>query len=397
MNLSNSPARTSLGFLLVGILGVLVGALVVACVTGKVFTQSSGFPTIQAASAAIAKSGPETEFERRVIDAVKVAEPSVVLIKSTVHGQQINPFYQFFGPEAGPESQPFIAQASGSGFIVKRTGDSALVATNAHVIYGADKIQVLLSNGRQVSAEKAGTDIRTDLAILKITGANLPPALPLGDSNGLAQGQFVIAIGEPESFQNSVSLGIVSALHRRDITASGGVGVGPPPIRYGDLLQTTTPINPGNSGGPLLTLSGQVVGITAVVDPRAQAIGFAIPINSARPILAELEINHAISHPYIGVYMEPLTAQIENYLGYHGGGVVIANVITGSPADKAGLQQGDVIVELNHGKVSAPDDVSTAVARDKVGQAVNLLIWRHGNLQPVSVTLANQPETLPQG
>jgi len=318
------------------------------------------------------------------------------LIKSTLRGQQINPFYQMFGPGFGPQQQPFTLHASGSGFIIKRTGDTALVATNAHVIYNADSVQVLLSNGQQVKAERVGSDIRTDLALLKITGANLPQALPLGNSDALQQGQFVLAIGEPESFQNSVSFGIVSALHRHDITAGGGQ-VGPPPIRYADLLQTTTPINPGNSGGPLLTLSGQVVGITAVVDPQAQAIGFAIPMDVAQPILAELETHHSISHPYIGVYMESLDPQIDNYLHYRGTGVVVANVIQGSPADKAGLQQGDVIVELNHHKVSTPDDVSKAIAADKIGDRVSLLVWRDGNLQPFDVTLATEPETLPQG
>jgi len=392
---STSPARTSLGFLLVGILGVLIGALVVAWASGKIFRESSPLPAIQPASAAIgARSSPE--LEQRIIAAVKAAEPSVVLIKSTLRGQQINPFYQMFGPGFGPQQQPFTLHASGSGFIIKRTGDTALVATNAHVIYNADSVQVLLSNGQQVKAERVGSDIRTDLALLKITGANLPQALPLGNSDALQQGQFVLAIGEPESFQNSVSFGIVSALHRHDITAGGGQ-VGPPPIRYADLLQTTTPINPGNSGGPLLTLSGQVVGITAVVDPQAQAIGFAIPMDVAQPILAELETHHSISHPYIGVYMESLDPQIDNYLHYRGTGVVVANVIQGSPADKAGLQQGDVIVELNHHKVSTPDDVSKAIAADKIGDRVSLLVWRDGNLQPFDVTLATEPETLPQG
>jgi serine protease Do len=396
-SVSNSPARTSLGFLLVGILGVLVGAIVVAWASGKIFTQSSSFPAFQAASAAIGKAGNESDFERRVIAAAKSAGAGVVLIKSTLHGQQINPFYEFFGPQSGPEVQPFVAHASGSGFVVKRTGNTAIVVTDAHVIYGADKIEVALADGRKVSAQKLGSDIRTDIAVLKISGSNLPAPLTLGDSNALEPGQFVIAIGEPESFQNSVSFGIVSALHRHGITATGGGGVGPPPISYSDLLQTTTPINPGNSGGPLVTLDGHVVGITAVVDPRAQAIGFAIPINIARPIVAELETNHVINHPYIGIYMEPLSPQIASYLNYHGTGVVVDNVIPGSPADRAGLQQGDVIVQLNHVKMNSPDEISGTIAKGRAGESVSLLIWRQGNLQPVSVTLSNQPETLPQG
>jgi len=393
---SSSPTRTALGILFVGLLGVLIGAIVVAWTSGKIFKEASSLPAIQPAVAASGGHTLADQLQSQVIAAVKRVEPSVVLIKSTLHGQQINPFYEMFGPEAGPQSQPFIANASGSGFIIKRTGDTAYVATNAHVIFNADSIEVQLADGRKVSAERAGSDIRTDLAILKITGSNLPAPLPLGDSNGLQQGQFVLALGEPESFQNSVSFGIVSALHRHEITASGDGSIGPPPIHYADLLQTTAPINPGNSGGPLVTLDGQVVGITAVVDPRAQNIGFAIPISSAQPVLAELELHHAISHPYIGVYMESLNPQISNYLKYRGNGVVVVNVIQGSPADKAGLQQGDVIVELNHQKVASPEDISKAVAAQKIGDRVSLLVWRGGNLQPVDVTLANQPDSVPQ-
>ena len=397
-----TSARTSIGFLLVGILGVLVGALVVAFVYGRTSHTNDSAGAFTAASA-LPLSGGAVDLEQRIVSVVKQTEPSVVLIKATVRGQQINPFFndplfrQFFGEPFGGQSQPFIAHASGSGFVIKRSGDTALVATNAHVIYNADHIEVLLYNGRKVAAEKVGSDIRTDLALLRISGDNLPPALTLGNSGALQQGQFVIAIGEPESFQNSVSFGIVSALHR-SVTAGGGETFGIPNIRYGDLLQTTAPINPGNSGGPLINLRGQVVGITAVVDPRAQAIGFAIPISAAQPILGQLETHKTIAHPFIGIVMTSVNDQIANYLGYRGkSGVVITNVVPGSPAEKAGLQQGDVVVELDHKKVTSPDEIHNTVAQMKVGGKVSLLVWRDGNLQPVDVTLAQEPENLPQG
>lgn len=400
----SSPTRFSWNALLIGLIGVLVGAALVTNWQGIAIHKSGAgangvTPAVTSATAAYAAVLHSDDLEQRIIEAVKRTEPSVVLIRSTVHGQQIDPFSQFFGNGGGnPQTEPFTAHASGSGFIFKEEGDTAYVATNAHVVFSADNIEVLLANGKKVKAEKVGSDIRTDLAVLKITGSNLPPALPIGDSNALQQGQFVLAIGEPESFQNSVSLGIVSALHRTDIVAGGDGMVNLPSIKYSDLLQTTAPINPGNSGGPLVTVSGQVVGIAAVVDPRAQNIGFAIPINAAQPILATLETHHSISHPYIGIVMTPMNSGMANYLGYTGkDGIVINNVVSGSPADKAGLAQGDVIVELNHVKVKEPTDVSSAVAKLKTGDKVTLLVWRKGNLTPYDIMLADMPEQLPQG
>ncbi len=401
-----SSTRTSLGYFLMGVLGVLVGALIIAVVAPKFMGgRQASIPTIDPASAAPLEAYAGGDLEQRIIHVVKQTEPSVVLIKATVHGVQniYNPFQdpffrQFFGDQApqAPQTQPFTAKASGSGFIIKKTGDTAFVATNAHVIYHADHVQVLLANGRQVDAEVVGADNGNDLAILKIHGSNLPPSLPLGNSSALQQGQFVLAIGEPESFQNSVSLGIVSALHRTGIDAGGGEGF--PTFHYDDMIQITTPINPGNSGGPLITTAGTVVGINAVVAPEAQAIGFSIPINAAEPVLAEIETTgHGIhvNHPFIGVEMRPLDKQLANYLGYNGSsGVVVAGVTSQSPAEKAGLQSGDIILELNHSKVSDPDQIRSAIAKMKVGEKVTLLVWRGGNLQPFDVTLGDRPDQL---
>ncbi|HXW51185.1 MAG TPA: trypsin-like peptidase domain-containing protein [Candidatus Acidoferrales bacterium] len=399
----SSQGRTSLGFLLVGILGVLIGAVVVMVLAPRFWHAQQESLSFSAASAAPLAPLSNDNLEQRIISVVKASEPSVVLIKTTVHGvQQIyNPFQndpffrQFFGDQ-GPQNQSFTVQASGSGFIIRRDGDSAYVATNAHVVYNADKVQVLLSTGRQVDAEVVGADDDADLAILKIHGSNLPPALPLGSSSNLQQGQFVLAIGEPESFQNSVSLGIVSALHRTGIDAGGGPGF--PVFHYNDMIQITTPINPGNSGGPLITTDGHVVGINAVVAEEAQAIGFSIPITAAEPVLAEIETTgHGIhvQHPFIGIQMQSLTPQIANYLGYNGTqGVVVGEVVPQSPADKAGLQSSDIILELNHQKVTSSDQIRNAIAKMKVGDKITLLVWRNGNLQPIDVTLGDRPETI---
>lgn len=399
-----SQGRTSLGFLFVGILGVLIGALVVTFAVPKMMRAQQAATGSNIASAApLARAALPDEFEQRVIRVVKDSEPSVVLIKSTLHGvqQMYNPlqndpfFRQFFGNQM-PQSQPFTVQGSGSGFIVKRQGDTAFVATNAHVVYHADKVQVLLWTGRQVDAEVVGSDLDADLAILKIRGSNLPPALPMGNSSALQQGQFVLAIGEPESFQNTVSLGIVSALHRGGIDASGGDGF--PTFHYNDMIQITTPINPGSSGGPLITTDGQVIGINAVVAPEAQGIGFSIPISTAQPVLAEIEsTGHSVivQHPFIGIQMRSLDSQIAQYLGYSGSqGVVVTDVVAQSPAEKAGLQSGDIILQMNHQKVTNPDQIQTAVSKLKVGDKIMLLVWRGGNLQPFGVTLGQRPDTL---
>ena len=390
-----------------GLLGVLIGAFVVTFVAPKLMHGRPAPATIDPASAAPLEHLGSGDLEQRIVNVVKQTEPSVVLIKATVHGVQniYNPFQndpffrQFFGDQAPQQSQPFTAKASGSGFIIKRDRDTAFVATNAHVIYHADHVQVLLASGRQVDAEVVGADNTTDLAILKIHGSNLPPALPLGNSSSLQQGQFVLAIGEPESFQNSVSLGIVSALHRTGIDAGGGEGF--PTFHYDDMIQITTPINPGNSGGPLITTSGKVVGINAVVAMQAQAIGFAIPINAAEPVLAEIETTgHGIhvAHAYIGVQMRALDKQLANYLGYSGtGGVVVVSVQPQSPAEKSGLQSRDIILELDRKKVTDPDQIRGAIAKLKVGDKITLLVWRDGSLQPFDLTLGDRPEALPQG
>ena len=388
--------RTSIGYLLIGLLGVFVGAVIVACVPGKLLNNgtTASYSAASAAPLHVPSVG-DPDLEQRIIASVKNSEPSVVLIKSTVHGVQQFPFgndpffRQFFGNQV-PQAQPYTQQGSGSGFIIKRDGDTAYVATNAHVVYKADKIQVLLSTGRQVDAQVMGADIHDDLAVLKIHGSDLPPALPIGDSKALQQGQFVLAIGEPIELQNSVSFGIVANVHRSDITASGE---GIPPIHYGDMIQITTPINPGNSGGPLITDAGDVVGINAVVDSGAQNIGFSIPMSNAAPILADIQSGKYVAqtHPFIGVQLGDMTDQIRNYLGYNGkGGAVIGGVVPGSPADQAGLQQGDIIVQINHQAVSKPADVTNAVKQLKVGQKVSLLVWRQGSLTPVDVPLADE-------
>ncbi len=400
----NSQARTSLGFVLMGLLGVLIGAVVVLFLAPKLWTARQQAAEYNQASAAPLAQLGGGDFEQRIVNVVKATEPSIVLIKSTYHGVQniYNPFAndpffrQFFG-DSGPQQQPFTARASGSGFIFKREGNTAYVATNAHVIYQADHIQVLLWTGRQVDAQVVGADNSTDLAVLKISGSNLPPALSMGSSSELQQGQFVLAMGEPESLQNSVSLGIVSALHRTNITASGGPGF--PSFHYDDMIQITTPINPGNSGGPLITTRGQVVGINAVVDPQAQAIGFSIPISAAQPILAEIQqTGHGIhvAHAYIGIQMRALDSQLAQYLGYAGSqGIVVVGVEPGSPADKSGLQGRDIIIELNHKKVSDPDQVRAAIAKLKPGDKISFLVWRDGSLTPYDVTLGDRPDVLP--
>ncbi|MDQ6766872.1 MAG: PDZ domain-containing protein, partial [Candidatus Eremiobacteraeota bacterium] len=183
------------------------------------------------------------------------------------------------------------------------------------------------------------------------------------------------------------------------IDAGGGDGF--PTFHYDDMIQITTPINPGNSGGPLITTSGRVVGINAVVAPQAQAIGFSIPINAAAPVLAEIETTgHGIhiAHAYIGVQMRSLDKQLATYLGYSNSeGVVVVSVQPQSPAEKAGLQSRDIILEINHKKVTDPAQIRAAIAKMKVGDKVTLLVWRNGNLQPFDVTLGDRPDVLPQG
>jgi S1-C subfamily serine protease len=298
-----------------------------------------------------------------------------------------NPFFrEFFGGQL-PESQERVERGVGSGFIVSEEGT---IFTNAHVVDGADTVSVTLKDGRTVEGRVVGTDPLTDVAVIDIDADNLP-TVPLSDSNALQPGEWAIAIGNPLGLDNTVTVGIVSATGR----TSGQVGVADKRV---DFIQTDAAINPGNSGGPLLNERGEVIGMNTAIIQNAQGIGFAIPINAVNRIGEQLVANGKVEHPYLGIRMVELNEQTKSAINAETDlnvqddeGILIVDVVGDSPAARAGLKEGDIILSAAGEPVTEAANVQDAVEATDIGDDLSLQIRRDGRVQ----TLTVQPEALP--
>lgn len=280
----------------------------------------------------------------------------------------------FFGFMPTPRERT----GKGSGFIISADG---YVLTNEHVVRGADEVRVSLMDGRHFEAIVVGRDSVNDLAVIKVPGQNLP-TVTLGDSSALEPGQWVIAIGNPYGLENTVTAGIISALGR-------------PLDGEGRFIQTDAAINPGNSGGPLINLQGQVIGINTAIIQSAQGIGFAIPINTAKDVLDTLIHEGRVARAWLGVTLAEMNESLASQLGVTPNqGVAVYEIYPGSPADKAGLERGDVILSLDGKKVNAPDEAARLIRSRKPGVICKLEILRDGKRQSISVELAEMPDSL---
>jgi Do/DeqQ family serine protease len=288
-----------------------------------------------------------------------------------------DPFFRRFGDrlQQPPEQ---LQRGLGSGVIVSTDG---YILTNHHVIDGAQQIEVELREQRTVEAKVVGSDAPSDLAVLKIDQAGLS-ALPLADSDKVQVGDVVLAIGNPLGIGQTVTLGIISAKSRRTGLSNGS---------FEDFLQTDAPINRGNSGGALVDSTGNLVGINSqILSPSGGSIGigFAIPSNMARDVLDQLVKNGKVRRGHLGIVVQPVTDDIASSLGLSSPrGVVVSQVQQGSPAQRAGLKQGDVILALNGNAVSDPNSFRNDIAGTAPGQTVTLRIWREGNEQELRPTL----------
>ncbi len=332
-------------------------------------------------------------FPQSFADLAEKVKPAVVNI-STETTVRIpgNPFRHFFGPdEEGPFGDFFKRffgdipdrelkqQSLGSGFIIDKDG---YIITNNHVVEGADEIRVKLADKREFRARVVGRDPKTDLALIKISSVFKDlPTLPLGDSDKIRVGDWVLAIGNPFGLEHTVTQGIISATGRV-------IGSGP----YDNFLQTDAPINPGNSGGPLINLKGEVIGINTAIIASGQGIGFAIPSNMAKSVISQLKEKGKVTRGWIGVSIQSLTPELARSFGLkETKGALVADVEPGGPADLAGIKRGDIIISFNEIEIKEMSDLPRIVAETPIGKTVNVKIIRNGKEKVLRITIAPQP------
>ncbi len=298
----------------------------------------------------------------------------------------MNPEGGFGGPRGVRPGQPQKDGPSrplslGTGFIVDTDG---YILTNNHVIQQADevKIQINENDRDEIVAEIVGRDPELDVALLKVKTKQKLTALPLGDSDAMEVGDLVLAIGNPVGYGHTVTHGIISAKGREN-----------PELRLARYIQTDAPINPGNSGGPLLNMKGEVIGINNAIDARTQGIGFAIPSNSVKAVLAQLKTKGSVTRGYIGVSVGELTAEIAEQLGYKRDqrGVLVADVQPGMPAAKAGIQAYDVITAIEGKSVVTASDLTLAVTAVPVGQTAKVTLLRDQKERTLEVKISERP------
>jgi serine protease Do len=358
---------------------VFSAILVVGC-QGASSTPSS------AQSSRIETTNTNVSASRRtaITEAVARVAPSVVTVQTeVVERVPADVFEQFFGGRSGQRA----AAGLGSGFIVRSDG---AVVTNAHVVAGATRISVAMKDGTNYPARLIGIDETNDLAVLKIDARNLPVA-PLGSSSNLLIGEWVIAIGNPYGFilansEPSVTVGVVSGTGRNLAAQSEGAGV------YVDMIQTDASINPGNSGGPLVNAAGEVIGVnSSIFSPSGGSvgIGFAIPINRARRVTEDLLAHGVVRHPWIG--LQPQLSRTPA-IGGSSSGVVVASIVPGSPADRAGIRPGDVILRSQNRALHNPYDWYAELLELRVGESDSMVVRRGGREIPISVAVVDLPD-----
>jgi serine protease Do len=314
--------------------------------------------------------------------------PAVVNINTVTRWTGRTPIEEFFGEDffrrffgEVPEREQ-VQRSLGSGVIVDPSG---IALTNAHVVDRASEIEAVTADGKKHKAKLVGVDRRTDLAVLKLQGGGPYPAATLGDSDKLKVGDWVLAIGSPFGLQQTVTAGIISAKGR-------SIGQGP----FDDFLQTDAAINPGNSGGPLVNMSGEVVGINSAIASRTgqyAGVGFSIPSNMAKRIYTELAAKGKVTRGWLGVSIQPLSPELAKSFGLKDEkGVLISDVVQDSPAERAGIAAGDIVVEFDKKKVDSPQDLQKAVAGTVPGKGVPVKVWRDKSEKTLEIKIGETPD-----
>ncbi len=378
-----SPSRFPARRLPALALGALLGATALTAAT-------PAFVAEPAAAAAVQPGGyvdlVETVAPAVVyIEVTKTIEPPAMTPETMPQGFPFEEFMRRFGtpmPMPGAPQGDGQVHGVGTGFIVSADGR---IVTNAHVVDGADSVKVTLADGRKVDGKVLGTDTATDIALVKVDAGDSLPTVAFGDSTQLKVGQDVVAIGNPFGLGNSVTAGIVSALGR-DINS------GP----FDNYIQTDAAINKGNSGGPLFNTEGEVVGInTAIFSPTGGSvgIGFAVPSETAEKVVTALADGGKVERGFLGVQIQPVTEDIAAALGFEEAkGVLVTDVTADTPAARAGLTRGDIVVSVDGAEVNSPRDLTRMIATDAPGATVKLGLLRAGEPVDATVTLGARPE-----
>jgi len=344
------------------------------------------------AAAALTRSLPDFT-ELVAVNAPAVVNISTTLKRDVAAGRTPgvpeippdSPLYEFFRKffgEVPDGTQPFLERApQGSGFIISADG---YVITNNHVIDGAEDIVVRLNDRRELNATIVGSDARTDIALLRIDGADLP-SLKLGDSSKVQVGEWVLAIGSPFGFDHSVTAGIISA-----------IGRSLPNENYVPFIQTDVAINPGNSGGPLFNLRGEVIGVNSQIYSRTggfMGLSFAVPINVVNDVYRQLRDTGRVSRGWLGVLIQDVTGDLAESFGLERSrGALVAKILPDSPAAEAGLEVGDVILRFDGRDIPTSSDLPPMVGASQVGKAVPIDIVRHGKRRKLEIRIAELPE-----
>lgn len=371
---------------------VLIRFLCVGLIAGWLFTQGVGIAVAAVSPAAL--DGTPHNF---VAEAVHDVGMTVVRIDTerTVTRPSLDPrlndpfLREFFGLDGMPNMpREDHLRGQGSGFIINSDG---MILTNAHVVNHADEVTVTLKDGRTFDGVVSGVDEVSDLAVVKIkANGQVLPAVKLGDSDDIQVGDWAIAVGNPVGLDNTVTLGIISTLHR----SSAEIGI---PDKRLEFIQTDAAINPGNSGGPLLNQRGEVIGINTAIRADAMGIGFAIPINKAKSLKDKLARGEKILYPYVGLQMVTLTPKLarENNQDPNSPqllpeveGVLVMQVMKGTPAEKAGIRSGDVITSVNQQAIRSAAQMQKLVEQSEVGQLLSISLRRGDSARNLSLRTA---------
>ena len=325
---------------------------------------------------------------------VKIVSPTEGAVSVASIAQKITPSIVNIDIRTAPQRGSFLdtgaQEGTGSGVIYSADG---YILTNNHVVRDAQEITVTLASGQELKGKKVGADPDNDVAVVKVEKTGLP-ALKLGNSDSLKVGELVVAVGSPFGFEQSVTAGIISALHR---SVSAGEG-DQASVVLTDLIQTDAAINPGNSGGALCDSRGRLVGLNTLIATAAggsEGVGFAIPMNNASRVADDIIAGRPVSHPYIGILGQSVSKSIATEYNLPvEKGAYVTRVVPGGPADKAGIKTGDIIVEVDGKQVSGMDDVVSAVRKRKVGDKVSVTYYSGNDRKTAEVTLEEKPKSL---